>query len=125
MPAPYCCRSSRPRLIWFQTCTHKLSPSNCIISPKPLTTKQRPDVQALAQAIRETTEAEIDELARLLLDTDDAHLFGDNEFKIRALAHKIAEGDRAAPGAKKTTTRKRAKTPREIGSSPVACFAGL
>lgn len=57
---------------------------------KPLPTKQRLDVQALAQAIRETTEAEIDELARTLLDTDDAHLFGATEFTIRALAHKIA-----------------------------------
>ena len=56
----------------------------------PLPTKQRPDVQALAQAIREITQAEIDELARLLLDTDDAHLFGDTEFTIRTLAHKIA-----------------------------------
>jgi hypothetical protein len=57
---------------------------------KPLPTRQRPDVQALAQAIREVTEAEIDELARTLLDTDDAHLFGDTEFKLRGLAHKIA-----------------------------------
>ena len=30
------------------------------------------------------------ELAANLATTDDAHLFGDNEFQIRALAHKIA-----------------------------------
>ena len=48
------------------------------------------DVQALAQAIRAATEAEIDELARTLVATDDQHLFGQNEFTIRALAHKIA-----------------------------------
>jgi hypothetical protein len=29
-------------------------------------------------------------LATDLATTDDAHLFGDHEFKIRALAHKIA-----------------------------------
>jgi hypothetical protein len=50
----------------------------------------RADVQALAQAIREVTEAEIEELARTLLTTADAQLFGDNEFAIRALAHKLA-----------------------------------
>ena len=48
------------------------------------------DVQALAQAIRAVTEAEIDELARNLLSTDDEHLFGANEFTIRALAHQMA-----------------------------------
>ena len=31
-----------------------------------------------------------DELAATLATTDDAHVFGDNEFRIRALAHKIA-----------------------------------
>ena len=56
----------------------------------PPSPKQRPDVQALAQAIREATAAEIEELARTLLDSDDAHLFGATEFTIRALAHKIA-----------------------------------
>jgi hypothetical protein len=35
-------------------------------------------------------DAELGELAANLATTDDAHLFGQNEFKIRALAHKIA-----------------------------------
>ena len=87
--------------------------------------EKQAEIEALARAIHQAVDGEISELAANLATTDDAHLFGDNEFKIRALAHKIAEGDRAAPGAKKTTTRKRAKTPREIGSSRVACFAGL
>ena len=56
----------------------------------PPSPKQRPDVQALAQAIQVATAAEIEELARTLLDSDDAHLFGATEFTIRALAHKIA-----------------------------------
>ena len=42
------------------------------------------------RALREAVDAEISELAADLATTDDAHLFGDNEFKIRALAHKIA-----------------------------------
>ena len=56
----------------------------------PLSPEQRANVQALAQAIREAAQVEIEELARTLLDTDDAHLFGSTEFKIRDLAHKIA-----------------------------------
>jgi formate dehydrogenase maturation protein FdhE len=47
-------------------------------------------VQALAEAIRQATNAEIEELAATLIDTDDAHLFGQNEFKLRSLALKIA-----------------------------------
>jgi len=59
--------------------------------PSPsLPADQRAAAQALAQAIHEATEAEIEELARNLLATDDQHLFGANEFKIRDLAHKIA-----------------------------------
>jgi hypothetical protein len=60
------------------------------MSSTTLSPEKRADVQALAQAIRAVTEAEIDELARLLLTTNDEHLFGANEFTIRALAHKMA-----------------------------------
>jgi formate dehydrogenase maturation protein FdhE len=56
----------------------------------PLSPEKRAEVQALAQAIRAATDAEIDALARNLLTTDDQHLFGANEFTIRALAHQIA-----------------------------------
>jgi hypothetical protein len=48
------------------------------------------EIEQLAQEIREAVDAEIGELAANLATTDDAHLFGDNEFQIRALAHKIA-----------------------------------
>ncbi len=48
------------------------------------------EIQDLAQAIREAVDAEIHELAASLATTDDAHLFGQNEFTIRAFAHKIA-----------------------------------
>jgi hypothetical protein len=58
--------------------------------PSPLPADKLAEAQALAQAIREATEAEIEELARNLVATDDQHLFGANEFKIRDLAHKIA-----------------------------------
>lgn len=52
--------------------------------------EDQPEIQELAQAIRESVDAELNELAANLANTDDAHLFGENEFKIRAIAHKIA-----------------------------------
>ncbi len=56
----------------------------------PLSPEKQAEVQALAQAIHAAAEAEIDELARTLLATEDRDLFGANEVRVRALAHKIA-----------------------------------
>lgn len=55
----------------------------------PLPPDKRADADALAQAIREATAAEIDELARTLVATDDSHPFGATEFKVRDLVHKV------------------------------------
>ena len=72
----------------------------------PLSPDQLANVQALAQAIREATAAEIDALAENLLTTDDQHLFGANEFTIRALAHRIAaKAIEQHLARKKTATR--------------------
>jgi hypothetical protein len=48
------------------------------------------EIEDLAQAIRQAVDAEIHALAANLAITDDAHLFGDSEFTIRAVALKIA-----------------------------------
>ena len=60
------------------------------MSSASLPPEKEAEIKGLAQAIREAVDAEISELAANLASTDDAHLFGQNEFKIRALAHKIA-----------------------------------
>ena len=56
----------------------------------PISPEKQAEIDDLEEAIRQAVEAEISELAANLADTDDAHLFGDNEFKIRAIALKIA-----------------------------------
>ena len=56
----------------------------------PSTPEKQAEIEDLAQVIREAVDAEIGELAANLATTDDAHLFGDNEFQLRARAHKIA-----------------------------------
>ena len=72
----------------------------------PLPPEKDAEIKDLAQAIREAVDAEIDELATNLASTDDAHLFGQNEFRIRAIAHRIAAKavERHLAG-KKTDTR--------------------
>ncbi len=55
-----------------------------------LSPEQQAEIKELSRAIEEAIAEEIDELATNLATTDDAHLFGENEFKIRAIAHKIA-----------------------------------
>ena len=56
----------------------------------PLPAEKAAEAQALAQAIRQAIDAEVEEFARTLVRTDDQHLFGQNEFKLRDLAHRIA-----------------------------------
>jgi hypothetical protein len=56
----------------------------------PLSPEKQAEIEDLSRAIHEAVAAEIDELAAHLATTDDAHLFGPNEFTLRALAHKIA-----------------------------------
>jgi hypothetical protein len=56
----------------------------------PLPPEKEVEIKGLAQAIREAVDAELNELAANLASSDDAHLFGQNEFTIRAIAHKIA-----------------------------------
>ncbi len=48
-----------------------------------LTPEKQAEIEDLTRAIREAVDAEIGELAANLASTDDAHLFGQNEFKIR------------------------------------------
>ena len=73
---------------------------------QPLPPEKQAEVDDLARAIREAVDAEISELAAELATTDDAHLFGDHEFKIRALAHKIAAKALEQHLAKKKTDTK-------------------
>ncbi len=56
----------------------------------PRIPEKQAEIEDLEQAIREAVDAEIGELAANLATTDDAHLFGKNEFTIRAPAHRIA-----------------------------------
>lgn len=57
-------------------------------APRP--SQNDPDVEALAQAIREAVDTELEGMAAALVATRESHPFGATEFQLRALAHKIA-----------------------------------
>jgi hypothetical protein len=56
----------------------------------PLSPDRLAQAQELARAIRAAIDAEVEELARTLVATDDSHPFGATEFLVRDLAHQMA-----------------------------------
>jgi len=91
----------------------------------PLSSEKRVAIEDLSQAIREAIDEEIGELAANLLSTDDAHLFGDNEFKIRAMALKIAaKAYEEHLARKKTTATHPAKDSLILEAAEKACMQG-
>jgi hypothetical protein len=79
------------------------------MSSASLPPEKQAEIEDLTRAIREAVDAEIGELAANLAQTDDVHLFGENEFKIRAIAHKIAAKaiEQHLTGKKTATTARR------------------
>jgi hypothetical protein len=57
---------------------------------EPRSVEQEAQAHELAQAIAAATEAELLEMARLLVASEPAALFGSTEFQIRDLALRIA-----------------------------------
>jgi hypothetical protein len=56
----------------------------------PISPEKQAEIDDLERAIQDAVQAEIGELAANLATTDDSHLFGSNEFQIRAIALRIA-----------------------------------
>ena len=79
------------------------------MSSAHLSPEKEAEIEGLAEEIRQTIDAEIEEMAANLATTDDAHLFGANEFKLRAIALKIAAKavERHLAGKKTATTEPR------------------
>ena len=55
-----------------------------------LSAAQEAEAQRLAQEIGEAVLEEVLQLARTLVDSDDATLFGPREFAVRDIVHRIA-----------------------------------
>jgi hypothetical protein len=71
----------------------------------PFSPEREAEAQQLAQAIRQATADEVLDIARALVATEEATLFGDTEFQVRDLVHKIgAKAYQAYLAQKKTAT---------------------
>lgn len=85
----------------------------------PLRPQQEALAQELAQAIRQAAQDDILHIARMLVASDERHLFGNTEFKIRNLALQIAaKAYNAHLAGKKTATRATASPVRTATESP-------
>ena len=80
--------------------------------PEPLSPEKQAEIETLAHAIREVVDTEISELAANLATTDDAHLFGQNEFKIRC------SPTRSPPRRSSSTWRKKKRLRRQFRDLP-------
>ena len=76
------------------------------MSSSSLPPDKQAEVDDLVRAIQQAVNAELNQMAADLVAAADAHLFGENEFRIRALAHKIAaKAIEQRLAQKKTDTR--------------------
>lgn len=85
----------------------------------PLTSQQEALAHELAQAIQQATTDDILQMARMLVATDERHLFGNTEFQIRDLALQIAaKAYNAHLAEKKTATTAAASAVRTATTPP-------
>ncbi len=71
----------------------------------PLSPEREAEAQQLAQALRQTADDELLAIARALVATDEATLFGDTEFHLRDLVHRLgAKAYQTFLAQKKTVT---------------------
>jgi hypothetical protein len=71
----------------------------------PLSPEREARAQQLAQALRQAADDELLDIARALVATDESTLFGETEFAVRDLAHRIgAKAYQTFLAQKKTAT---------------------
>ena len=89
------------------------------MSAIPLPPEQEAQAQALAQRLRAETEDELLALARLLVSKPEHELFGQTEFQVRDLVHRIgAKAYEARLAEKKTATAAPGSSARPAGRPP-------
>lgn len=90
-----------------------------------LTTEQQQALtKELTALIEEQAKEEIEQIAKTLAEADDAHLFGQTEFTIRDLVHKIAQkAYKARLAQKKISATNKAASPAPTAITPLATTA--
>lgn len=84
---------------------------------EPLAADLEEQAQELATRIRQRADDDILALARLLVSKDDPHIFGDTEFEVRSIVHRVGAAALEERLKKRTATRAPA-SPAPAASSP-------
>ena len=85
-----------------------------------LTPEQEAEALRIYEALKRTADTDLLALARLLAAKPDARLFGQTEFEVRGLVHKVGAKalEAALDGRKKGGTRGRAPAARPATATP-------
>jgi hypothetical protein len=86
---------------------------------QPLSPELEAEAQALVTRLRPQAEEELLALARLLVSKQESELFGETEFEVRAVVHRLgAKAYSAHLAGKKRGTKVRASSARTVPKTP-------
>ena len=86
---------------------------------QPLTLELEAQAQELLTRLRSQADDELLAVARLLVSKEDCELFGDTEFQVRDIVHRIgANAYETHLAQKKTATKARASSARNANKAP-------
>ena len=86
---------------------------------QPLAPELEKQAQELVARLRTQTDDELLALARLLVSKEDRDLFGDTEFEVRDIVHRIgAQAFQTHLAEKKTATTARASSAPTVSTAP-------
>jgi hypothetical protein len=92
---------------------------------RPLTPELEAKAQALLLDLRSRADDELLAIARLLVSKEDRDIFGDTEFEVRDLVHRIgAKALETYLAQKKTATRARASIAQAASTAPGTTTSG-
>jgi F420-0:gamma-glutamyl ligase len=96
----------------------KSTPAEVTMSNPTLTAEQEQQAQALAARLREVVDADLVQLARLLVSKAEHEIFGQTEFEVRDIVHHLgATALQTHLGQKKTATAVAASSARTAGKA--------
>jgi hypothetical protein len=95
------------------------------MSSQPLAPEQEAEAQALAARLRPHVEEDLLALARLLVSKEDRDLFGETEFEVRDVVHRLgAKAYATHLAGKKRATKVPASSARTAGKAPSSTAIG-
>ncbi len=91
---------------------------------EPLAADLEKQAQDLASRIRQRADDDILALARLLVSKDDPEVFGDTEFEVRSIVHRVGAAALEERLKKRTVTKAPASSVPAVSSPPSSKATG-